>query len=184
VTRPPRLLPLLAILLLACSGCASLAGGGGGGCPPSADQILDDPRLLREKADEKLREDDWPLAFRYLELLLVLHPESPETRELYPAAVRLFKRGYLRNRVGAPESPWLHYDHALMYYWLSRFFESPDVFPQEQVDLLFLGMPYDFFREFTAYAAARPRLFERWLFAATEDNGRIDSVTGGSPARR
>jgi hypothetical protein len=148
------------------------------------DEILGDPRLLREKADQELREDDWPLAYRYLELLLVLHPDSPDTRELYPAAAKLFKRGYFRHRIGAPESSWLHFDHVLMFYWLSRFFESPDVFPQEQVDLLLLGMPYDFFQEFAGYAAARPRLFERWTFSATEDNGRIDAVTGSPRAKR
>jgi hypothetical protein len=173
---PPRLFAALPLLVLACLGCASL--GGGRGCPPGAADVLADPGLLREKADEELHEGDWEGAFPYLDLLLVLHPDSPEVKELYPAAARLYKRGYLRNRAGAPESAWFHYQHALMYYWVSRFFESPEVFPQEQVEALLLGMPYPFFEEFSAYVYARAKLFERWRVRVTEDNGRVDSVTG------
>jgi hypothetical protein len=65
-----------------------------------------------------------------------------------------------------------------MYFWLSRFFESPEAFPQQQVDLLFVGMPYDFYVEFEAYVRARPTLFQRWSFEAKEDGGRIEAVRG------
>jgi hypothetical protein len=65
-----------------------------------------------------------------------------------------------------------------MYFWLSQFFESPARFPQQQVDLLLVGLPYDVFQEFAEYAKVRPRLFQFWGFEATADNGKTETITG------
>jgi hypothetical protein len=170
-----RLIPLL-LLLLGVSGCITYAPQQDR--PKSIDEILDDPQLLREQAKAALEDEEPERAFRYLSLIVLLHPDSPESKELYPDAATLYRRAYFRNRVGNSNSPWFNYEHALMYFWLSRFFESPDRFPQEQVDLLFLGMPHGFFQEFAAYAEARPRLFQRWGFQASFDDGKVESVTG------
>jgi hypothetical protein len=163
--------------VLAALGCASAAAPRGE-CSKTIEEALADPQLLRAEADQALKRDDPELAFRYLALLETQHPGSPDSRELYPAAARLYQRVYYRNRIPSPNAPWMHYDHALMYFWLSQFFESPDQFPQEQVDLLLVGMPYNFFEEFAAYAAVRPRLFQFWGFQATADNGKVETVTG------
>lgn len=163
--------------MLAALGCAS-SSPPRGDCPKSIGETLDDPRLLRAAADQALKEDDPELAFRYLALLETQHPGSPESRELYPAAARLYQRIYYRNRIPSPKASWMNYDHTLMYFWLSQFFESSDRFPQEQVDLLLVGLPYNVFEEFAAYARVRPRLFQFWGFEAIADNGKTESVKG------
>jgi hypothetical protein len=173
----------LSILLLAALGCAGFSGDRDS-CPKSIEEVLGDPKLLREQADAALADRDPELAFRYLALVETLHPDSAESQDLFTAAVKLYKRAYLRNRVRAPDSAWMNYEHTLMYLWLSRFFLSPDVFPQQQVDLLFLGMPLNFFDEFAAYAQARPRLFQFWKFEATADDGRVETVTGVPSGRQ
>jgi hypothetical protein len=174
VIRPAQ---LPALFLLAALGCASSLAPRGD-CPSSIEETLDDPKLLRAAADQALKQDDPELAFRYLALLETLHPGSPDSRELYPAAAKLYQRAYYRNRIPNPKASWMHYDHAVMYFWLSQFFESPDRFPQEQVDLLLVGMPYNVFEEFTAYAEVRPRLFQFWGFEATADDGKVETVKG------
>jgi hypothetical protein len=167
----------LTLVLLAAPGCITYAPQQGG-CPKSIGEVLDDPQLLRDHAKDALEREDRELAFHYLALLASLHPDSPETKELFPAAVSLYRWAFYRNRIGHSDSAWFNYDHALMYYWLSRFFESPEQFPQEQVDLLLLGMPYAFYQEFAAYSDARPKLFQRWRFQASFDDGKVESVTG------
>jgi hypothetical protein len=150
-------------------------------CPPSVEQVLASPALLREQADAALAKDSPELAYRYLALIEELHPESPQSRELFPAAAKLFKRNYFRNRVGKPDSVWTTAEPAFMFHWLSEFFRDAKEFPQEQVDLLFLGMPVTLHDEFLVYAKARPRYFSRWKTRVTDDNGRIESVIA-SPA--
>jgi hypothetical protein len=167
----------LSALLVAALGCAS-GGPQTGGCPASAGQVLADPALLREHADAALREDDPELAYRYLALLQTLHPDSAESRELYPAAAKLFKQAYFRNRISKPSSVWLTSEPAFMFQWLASFFRGAQEFPQEQVDLLFVGMPLPVFQEFESFARSRPAVFDRWQLRAAEDDGKIEAVTG------
>ncbi len=181
--RTARLSTFSSVVLLAALGCVSFSGDRNS-CPKSIEEVLGDPKLLREEADGALADRDPELAFRYLALLETLHPDSPDSQELFTAAVKLYKQGYRRNRIGAPDSAWMNYEHTLMYLWLSRFFTSPDAFPQEQVNLLFLGMPLNFFDEFAAYAQARPRLFQFWKFEATADDGKVETVTGVPSGRQ
>ena len=51
-----------------------------------------------------------------------------------------------------------------MFYWLSDFFRDPSVFPQPQMDELFLGMPVTLYDEFrtTRKAARSTSLAGRW----------------------
>jgi hypothetical protein len=134
--------------------------------------------LLREQADAALAENDSELAYRYLALIETLHPESPESRELFPAAAKLFKRGYFGNRISKPDSVWTTSEPAFMFRWLSVFFRDAAAFPQPQVDALFVGMPVTLYDEFVVYAKARPKHFAHWEMRVTDDNGRIESVSG------
>ena len=183
---------VLPVLLLIAIGCASPAGspaaspvgavGSPGACPKGVDEVLASPALLREQADVALKQDDPELAYRYLALIEELHPESPESRELYPAAAKLFKRSYFRNRVGKPDSVWTTAEPAFMFHWLSEFFRDAKEFPQQQVDVLFVGMPVTLHDEFLIYAKGRPKYFSRWETRVTDDDGRIQTVIA-SPAR-
>jgi hypothetical protein len=175
---PFLLSPLLAIAL----GCASAAPAPAG-CPKGIDEVLGSPALLREQADAALAKDDSELAYRYLALIETLHPGSPESRELFPAAARLFKRGYFRSRISKPDSVWTTSEPAFMFRWLSAFFRGAEEFPQQQVDVLFLRMPMTLYDEFTQYAKARPKDFARWEMRVTDDNGRIETFTGVPSAR-
>jgi len=165
----------LAVSVLLALGCASQSGGTGS-CPKSSQEVLGSPALLREQADAALASDDSELAYRYLALIETLHPESAESRELLPAAAKLFKRAYLRNRIAKPDSVWTRSEPAFMFHWLSGFFRDPEKFPQAQVDDLFLGMPVTLYDEFRDYAKSRPKYFGRWEMRVTDDNGRIQSV--------
>ncbi len=179
-----RRFELLPALLVAALGCATPAHEPGA-CPSGFEEVLRDPRLLRERADLALEQRDGELAYRSLALLATLHPESAESREAFRAAARLFKQAYFQNRFSRPDSVWLSSEPAFMFQWLARFLQDPEVFPQAELDALFLGMPYSFFGDFTAFAAPRPGL-SRWVLRVEEDNGRIQSITGeaagGTPA--
>ena len=173
-----RLLHMFPILLLPALGCATPSSQPEA-CPKSIQEVLADPRLLREAGDAAVEDGDLEMAYRYVALLRTLHPESAEAQDLYPAAAKLFKRGYFRHRIKHPESVWVNSEPAFMFQWLASFFEEGgEKFPQEQVDLLFLGMPYNVWEEFERYAEGRRRLFAYWRLQATADDGRIESVTG------
>ena len=174
-----RVLPVLLLIAIGCAGPASGpigAVGSAGSCPKGIDEVLASPALLREQADAALAKDDPELAYRYLALIEQLHPESPESRELYPAAAKLFKRSYFRNRVGKPDSGWTTAEPAVMFHWLSGFFRDAKEFPQREVDELFLGMPVTLYDEWQVYAKERPKYFSRWETRVTDDDGRIESV--------
>ena len=131
------------------------------------------PAVLRARADAALEAGDPDLAYRYLALIHALHPESPEDAEAFPVAVRLFKRAYHRHRFTDPGSLWVRAEPAFLFHWLgSRFGEE---FPQSEVEALLLGMPYDFFRDFEAFAAREPAM-SRWTVRVQDDNGVIESV--------
>ena len=179
-TRQP--VHALAALLATTLGCASLSQGPDA-CPKSIDEVFGSPPLLREQADAALAEGDSELAYRYLALIETLHPESAESRELFPAAAKLFKRGYFRNRISDPDSVWATSEPAFMFRWLSIFFRDAEEFPQQQVETLFLRMPVSLYDEFVVYARARPKHFARWEMRVMDDNGRITSVTAVPPRR-
>jgi hypothetical protein len=174
-----RRLVFLAWLALACAGASARAAPGA--CPPGVEEVLASPALLREQADVALKEDNSELAYRYLALIEELHPESAQSRELFPAAARLFQRNYFRNRVGKPDSVWTTAEPAFMFHWLSEFFRDAKQFPQQQVDQLFIGMPVTLHDEFLVYAKGRPKYFARWETRVSDDDGHITSVIA-SPA--
>ncbi len=166
----------LTTLLVAALGCAGHSSPPAS-CPESLAGVLGSPALLREQADAALADDDAELAYRYLALIETLHPDSPESRELFPAAAKLFKRAYFRNRISKPDSVWVTSEPSFMFQWLSLFFRDAEAFPQQQVDILFLGMPVSLYDGFRDYAKRRPKYLARWEMQVTDDNGRIESIT-------
>lgn len=166
----------LIALLVATLGCASHSSAPDS-CPKSIEGVLGSPALLREQADVALAGDDSELAYRYLALIETLHPESTESRELFPAAAKLFKRAYFRNRISKPDSVWLTSEPAFMFQWLSLFFRGAEAFPQQQLDTLFVGMPVTLYDEFREYTKRHPKYFAHWEMRVTDDDGRIESIT-------
>ena len=169
---PLRILPALLVTALGCTTISPQPSA----CPGSIEEVLAKPSLLREQADAALEHDDLELAYRYLALIETLHPASPESRELFPAAAKLFKRAYFRNRIAHPNSLWLTSEPVFMFQWLATFFQDEKDFPEQQVATLFIGMPLTFYDEFAAYAKDRPTL-SRWQIRAKEDDGKIESIT-------
>jgi hypothetical protein len=169
-------LRILPALLTAALGCTTLAAQPSS-CPPSIEQAFAKPTLLREQADAALEDGDLALAYRYLALIETLHPGSPESHELFPAAAKLFKRIYLRERIARPDSIWMTSEPIFMFHWLVAFFSDDGEFPKQQVATLFIGMPLTFFDDFMVFAKPRPQL-ARWQIRAKEDDGRIESISG------
>jgi hypothetical protein len=172
--RSPIALRIVPALLLAAASCARPSTGPG--CPGSA-ELFRDPRALRAQADRAIDEKkDAALAYRYLALLEVFHPDGPESREAFPLAAALFRRLYRQNRYAHPDSIWLTSEPVFMFQWLERFFGG-DAFPGDQARALFVGMPYPLFVQFSEYAKQRAEL-SGWLLHGSEDDGVIDAVTG------
>jgi hypothetical protein len=142
------------------------------------------PDLLIEASDAALLESrDFETAFAWLALVRTLHPDSSESRGVFPTAARVFRKAYLANRTEAG-SIWISSERRFMYEWLESFFETGGGFPQEQADALFLGTPWSVFGGFVAFAKERPAL-AGWQLVAEDDNGFVDAVSGenaGVPA--
>jgi len=170
---PLRSLPALLVTAL---GCATFSAQPSA-CAKGIEEFLAHPSLLREQADAALEKDDLELAYRYLALIETLHPDSAESRELFPVAAKLFKRAYFRNRIAHPNSVWLTSEPVFMFQWLATFFEDEGDFPKQQVATLFIGMPLTFYDDFASFAKTRPSL-SRWQMRAKEDDGRIEAITG------
>ena len=150
-------------------------------CPQSIGEVLAKPSLLREQADAALADGNLELAYRYLALIETLHPDSAESRELFPAAAKLFKQAFFRNRISHPDSIWLTSEPVFMFQWLAIFFQGEGDFPEQQVATLFVGMPLSFYDDFAAFAKQRPAL-SRWQMRAKEDDG-TDRIDLGSAGR-
>ena len=172
--RAPRILTTLLLSLpLATAGCSMFSSHTPATPTTACEQVFEQPAVLRQRADELVAEKKPELAYRYLALLETLHPDSPESREAFPLAAALFKKLFFFNRTTHPNSVWATSEPVFMYQWVAHFFG--DESPQEQVELLFLGMPYSYFLDFKTYAAKHPEL-SRWVLQATKDNGLTDSI--------
>jgi hypothetical protein len=167
----------LLVLFIAALGCAALSGEPKQREATSAacTEVLRDPALLLELANAAIAEQDLELAYRYVALIHTLHPESEQSREVFPLAARLFKKNYMRHRTEL-DSIWVTSEPRFIIAWLARFFRDGGEFPQQQVDALFLGLNYGLFRDFLAYAESHPRL-SRWAVSAKDDNGIVYEIT-------
>lgn len=141
-------------------GCAMLGAG--------------EPRRLRDQAQAQLDANDLEGAYRTLARIRTDHPGSPEAREVFPAAARIFEREWWRRRHREPESSWLTKEPVFLFGWLASFY-GDDAFPQREAEFLLVGMPVGFLREFQAFAAGRPQL-ARWTLTAEDDNGVVESI--------
>ncbi len=163
----------LSAALGASLGCAMVPAG----CPEGyAPEVCRDPGALLAHADDAMKKRDHEEAFRDLKLIRTLHPGSTEANDPghYVAATKLFKRLWYRDRL-KPDSPWLGTERDFMFGWLESYYES-DSYPRTETELLLVGMPYGFYRQFEAYRATRPAM-ARFPLRALEDNGKVQSVS-------
>jgi hypothetical protein len=155
-------------------GCATLSGAPATSAPCS--DVPRDPDQLSALAEAASAEQNWELAYRYLALIHILHPESEKNRELFPAAATLYRRSWAPHRAEL-DSIWTTSEPLFMYAWLAGFFSDGGEFPQEQMNALFFGTSYSLFRNFMEYAKARPRV-SQWVITAHEENGIVDQISG------
>jgi hypothetical protein len=173
----PCLRVLSAFLVMSALGCATASRGPAS--PSDSDlsckELLGQPASLLAQGRAALEQKQPELAYRYLALLQTLHPGSPESQEAFPLAASLFKGAYRLHRYSDPDSVWLTSEPVFMFQWLARFFEGE--FPQEQMEALFTGMNYGLVRDFSAFAASRPKLAQ-WELQVEKDNGIVESIRG------
>lgn len=149
-------------------------------CPKSIQQTLASPRALRNLVVEAVEDRKPEMAYRYATLLRSLHPESPETDEIYPIACWAFKPIWRYRRLAEPQSAWATAEMAFMFNWLASYYEG-DEYPKERTERLLLNMPPSFFYEFRGYVDrvgryGSPAVAE-WTFEFEEDNGRLEKLT-------
>lgn len=164
-----------AAALLLATGCAYYRPYSMGG-EPRVPEAIAHPRILLAQAEQARDRGDPELAYRYLALIRILHPESPESAEAFPEAIRLFKYLYNRDVKHANwDSVWVTSEPYFVFQWLGD--ESAgEEFPQETMDRLFVRSSYGLFRLFQSYSANRAP-FRQWDIRAQDDNGTIESVT-------
>jgi hypothetical protein len=166
----------LALLLLAALGCAT-SSGAPASRPPSFEEVLESPALLREEYEKAYREKRWDLAYRHLTLIHILHPDSAEDRELFTTAASLFKGRYLGYRAKRPGSVWVLSEPAFMIQWILQILEKSEQFPEEEFVYLFRSMPLDFFDQFMR-VAKQQGVDKQWDIQVSEDDGKIASISG------
>jgi hypothetical protein len=155
-------------------GCAALSGAPATSAPCA--DALRDPAKLQALSEAAATDQNWELAYRYLALIHILHPDSEENRELFPAAATLYRRSWAPHRTQL-DSIWTTSEPLFLYAWLAGFFQDGRDFPQVQMDAAFVGTSYSLFRNFIRYAKDRPQL-SRWSISAKDENGIVVSVTG------
>ena len=102
-------------------GCAALSGAPATSAPCA--EALRDPAKLQALAEAAGAEQDWELAYRYLALIHILHPDSEKNRELFPAAATLYRRSWAPHRTEL-DSIWTTSEPLFMYAWLAGFFQD------------------------------------------------------------
>lgn len=162
----------LLALLLALLGCAAST---------PCTEVLRDPDQLLEAANAAIAERDLALAYRYVALIHILHPESAQSRDAFPLAARLFRKNYMRHRTEL-DSIWVTSEPRFMISWLAGFVRDGETFPKEPMDALFVGSNYGLFREYLAYAQNHPRL-SQWVVTAADDNGIVQEIQAVPAAR-
>jgi hypothetical protein len=137
----------------------------------------DEPGRLLEEARANLEQKDLEAAYPHLRRIRTEYPESPECDAAFPLAAGIWKELWYRDRYARPDSAWRTSEAEFMLQWLASYFEGAEEFPRKQVNDLLRSMPYSFYQEFAAYAAAHPQM-SSWVLQAEDDDGRIRSVSG------
>jgi hypothetical protein len=171
--RASRLRMLSALLVLAV-GCAT-ASSTPIGAQPGSDAVLASPELLRERYQSAVERRKPDLAYAYLSLIHLLHPTSPEDREVFPMAAKQFKQNFYLHRGKSPGSVWALSEPVFMIQWILEIEARSETFPEEEFVYLFRAMPIDFYEQFASYAKPRG-VYRRWDIQVTDDNGRIESI--------
>jgi hypothetical protein len=125
-----------------------------------------------EEASAALERKDYEAAYAHLKRVATEYPDSPEAVEAFPAAAACFKLLYHHYRYRQPDSAWVTSEPTFMFEWLARSFADS---PEAAANALFVGCPYNLFREFQEFGKDRPQL-SRWALEAQDDNGIIQSV--------
>lgn len=150
---------LLGCLLLAPGGCMSF------GASP-----------LLEEARSALAERDVPGAYERARELRTRFPESEESREAFVIATRTYRWIWWKHRMeGTLDSDWVRTETPFMFEWTASRFGND--FPEEEMALMFRGMPLFFFKAFLAYGEDHPEV-SRWSIVWDKDNGRMTTITG------
>src|SRR5689334_19692113 len=87
---------LAAFVTVGALGCATLSGAPAASAPCT--EVLGNPDQLQALAEAASRDQKWELAYRYLALIHILHPDSEKNRELFPAAATLYRRSWAPHR--------------------------------------------------------------------------------------
>jgi hypothetical protein len=142
---------------------------------------LNPPRRILDQAYSAIEERDLDTAYERLAKLRTRYPDSAESREGFPYAASIFKRGYFQTRHADPASHWVTTEPRFMLEWFLDYCHGPD-FPQAEAEALFVGMHAGYFRELLASAETHPHLM-RWTIRAEDDNGIVEALTleGGAP---
>ena len=158
---------------LVCSGCATLLGS-----PESRPvaEVLDDPARLKQLAEAQIARQNYELAYRYVALIHILHPDSPENRDAFPLAAALYRKSWAPHRTEL-DSIWTTSEPLFLFAWLAGFFPDAKEFPQAQVEALFLGMNGGLLRDFLAYAKPRPYIAQ-WTISVEKNNGIVEKISG------
>lgn len=148
------------------------------GVKPTCAEVRLDADQLYDRAVAELRAGQLEMGYRYLALVHVQDPHGEKDREAFLLATRVFRKLHFRHRTEA-DSVWVRSQPRFMFAWLAGFFRGRDGFPQDEMNAMFLGMHYQMFRDFLAWAKQRaneePDLV-RWTITAEKDDGRIESV--------
>jgi hypothetical protein len=161
------------LVSVALGGCAMLSGNPAH--RPFA-EVLGDPEQLKALADAAMAEQNFPLAYRYLSLIHILHPDSKQNREVFVQAAGLYRRSWAPHRTEL-DSVWTTSEPPFLFAWLSGIFEQDQDFPQTEMEALFLKMNYGLFRDFLTYASNRPHML-KWKISAEKDDGIVQKITG------
>jgi hypothetical protein len=155
-------------------GCATLSGRDSTSAPCA--EALGDPAQLQRLTDAALADKNWELAYRYVALIHILHPDSVQNRELFPIAAHLYRKNWAPHRTEL-DSIWTTSEPLFLFGWLAGFYQDGQEFPQEQMDALFLYMNAGLFRDFLGYAKDRP-LISQWVISIEKNNGIVEKITG------
>lgn len=163
--RPVELVALALCLLLATPGCGAFSR---------------EPGRLLEQARAALKEEQYETAYGHLAEIRRRFPDRPESAEAFPLAIHAFHKLWKKNRWVNPDSRWVRSEPQAMFDWLSSFFGDGEA-PQEQLDILFVGMRPAFYDAFPEYARTHPVL-SRWSFELVFDDWKIVKVTASRAA--
>jgi hypothetical protein len=148
------------------------------GVVPSCAEAKLGPVELHERAVTAAKGGDFELSYRYLALIHIQYPASPQDREAFALAARVFRKNYYRHRTEVG-SVWVDREPQFLFGWLAQFYRGRDAYPKDQMNAMFVGMNYGIFREFLAYAktqASENPGLSRFEFSVEKDNGIIESI--------